>query len=132
MPGKDAMPSTVARSDDKAKRTWVETYDSAMETYGDEGGRARRVAFSALKHTHEKVGDHWERKDGKGPSDAKAAGGRDTDAGTAEGVDANASKTHLQEVARRLGVPGRSRMSKSELVEAIQKENRRQTRQARS
>jgi hypothetical protein len=52
MPGKDAMPSTVERSDDKAKRTWVETYDSAMETYGDEGGRAPRVAFAAHKHPH--------------------------------------------------------------------------------
>ncbi|MDF2967537.1 MAG: hypothetical protein K0Q93_1315 [Nocardioidaceae bacterium] len=127
----DELPSTLQRSGAKAQRTFAKAHDSAADTYG-EGERANRTAYSALKHTHEKVGDHWERKDGKGPSDAKAAGGRDTDAGTAEGVDANASKTHLQEVARRLGVPGRSRMSKSELVEAIQKENRRQTRQARS
>ena len=25
--------------------------------------RANRVAFSAVKHTHEKVGDHWEPKE---------------------------------------------------------------------
>ena len=133
MPGKDAMPSTVERSDAKATRTWVETYDSAMETYGDEGGRARRVAFSALKHTHEKVGDHWEPKDEYGPSDEQAAtGNRSSDKPTAGGVDANASKKHLQDVARRLDVKGRSKMDKEELVDAIQKANDRATAKARA
>jgi hypothetical protein len=132
MPGKDAMPSTVERSDAKAKRTWVESYDSAMETYGDEGGRARRVAFAALKHTHEKVGDHWEPKDGKGPSDKQASGpGRRTSRPTAGGVDANASKSHLMDVAKKLDIPGRSSMKKDELVKAIQKANNRKTDKAR-
>ena len=132
MPGKDAMPSTVARSDDKAKRTWVETYDSAMETYGDEGGRARRVAFSALKHTHEKVGDHWEPKGRKGPSDKQASGpGRKTDRPTAGGVDANASKKHLLDVAKKLDISGRTSMKKDELVDAIQKANNRKTEKSR-
>jgi ChaB/Rho termination factor, N-terminal domain len=132
MPGKDAMPSTVARSDDKAKRTWVETYDSAMETYGDEGGRARRVAFAALKHTHEKVGDHWEPKGRKGPSDEQAAGpGRRTSRPTAGGVDANASKKHLLDVAKQLDIYGRSSMKKDELVDAIQKANTRETAKSR-
>jgi hypothetical protein len=44
---------------------------------------------------------------------------------TAEGVDANASKKHLLEIARRLDVPGRSTMTRSELVDAIKKHNRR-------
>ena len=44
---------------------------------------------------------------------------------SAEGVDANASKRHLLDVARRLGVRGRSTMDKTELVEAIKKYNRR-------
>jgi hypothetical protein len=132
MPGKDTMPSTVERSDDKAKRTWVETYDSAMETYGDEGGRARRVAFAALKHTHEKVGDHWEPKGHKGPSDEQsAAPGRMTDLPTAGGVDANASKKHLLDVAKKLDISGRSSMKKDELVEAIQRANTRQTAKSR-
>ena len=131
MPGKDAMPSTVERSGEKAKRTWVEAYDSAMETYGDDGERVRRTAFSALKHTHEKVGDHWEPKEGKGPSDAQAAGGVRTNRRTAQGVDANASKAHLMDVAKRLDVRGRSRMTKGELVEAIQKANNRATAKAR-
>jgi hypothetical protein len=132
MPGKEAMPSTVERSDDKAKRTWVETYDSAMETYGDEGGRARRVAFAALKHTHEKVGDHWEPKGRKGPSDEQAAGpGRTRSEPTAGGVDANASKAHLMDVAKKLDIRGRSSMKKDELVHAIEKANNRQTAKAR-
>ncbi len=32
---------------------------------------AHRAAMSALKHSFEKVGDHWEPKDGKGPSDER-------------------------------------------------------------
>jgi ChaB/Rho termination factor, N-terminal domain len=132
MPGKDTMPSTIKRSDAKAQRTWVETYDSAIETYGDEGGRARRVAFAALKHTHQKVGDHWEPKDGKGPSDEQAAGpGRRTDRPTAGGVDANAPKSELMDVAKKLDISGRSSMKKDELVDAINKANTRKTAQAR-
>jgi hypothetical protein len=132
MPGKDAMPSTVERSDDKAKRTWVETYDSAMETYGDDGERVRRTAFAALKHSHEKVGDHWEPKGRKGPSDEQASGaGRAQDRPTAGGVDANASKKHLMDVAKKLDISGRSSMKKDELVDAIQKANNRKTAKAR-
>ncbi len=129
MPGKDAMPSTVARSDDKAKRTWVETYDSAMETYGDEGGRARRVAFAALKHTHEKVGDHWESKGKKGPSDAQAAkSGRAAREGrgkTYGGVDVRGNtKAELYERAKKLDIKGRSRMKKEELASAVARKQR--------
>ena len=130
MPARDDMPSTIARSGKKAQETWAKTHDSAVESYG-EGERAHRTAFSALKHTHEKVGDHWEPKDEKGPSDAQAAGGLGTGRETAEGVDANASKKHLQDVAKRLGVPGRSRMTKDELVDGIKKANRRETARAR-
>jgi hypothetical protein len=66
------VPSTVARSDDKAVRTYKKTLESAEQTYG-EGERARRAAMASLKHTHEKVGDHWEAKADKGPSDEQAA-----------------------------------------------------------
>src|SRR4028119_294313 len=125
------LPSTLTRSDDKAQRTYAKAHDSAAETYDGDEERANRVAFSALKHTHEKVGDHWEPKEDKGPSDAQAEGGADTDRPTAGGVDANASKKHLLDLARRLDVPGRSRMSKAELVEALQKANDRESRRAR-
>ena len=131
MPARENMPSTLRRSPKKAQDTYAETLDSAAEQYGD-GERAHRTAFSAVKHSFEKVGDHWEPKAKKGPSDKKAAGGRDTKADTAGGVDANASKKHLMDVAKRLDIPGRSTMTKPQLVEAIQKSNRRSDRKARA
>jgi hypothetical protein len=132
MPARKDMPSTLRRSPKKARETWAKTHDSAVEQYG-EGERSHRTAFAALKHSFEKVGDHWEPKSKRGPSDAQAAKSRPRRAGsTAEGVDANASKAHLYEVASRLGIAGRSRMSKPELVEAIMKANRSASRRARS
>ncbi|AFM14870.1 ChaB protein,Rho termination factor [Mycolicibacterium chubuense NBB4] len=125
------LPSTLQRSDDKAKRTFAKAHDSAAEEYG-EGERAHRVAYSALKHSYEKVGDHWEKKGKKGPSDQRAeSGGPNAKGETAEGVNANASKKHLTEVARRLDIPGRSKMTKDELVDEIQKANRRESRRSR-
>jgi cation transport regulator ChaB len=116
------LPSTLQRSGAKAQETFAKTYDSAIEQYDDER-RAHQVAFASLKHTHEKVGDHWEKKEEYGPSDAQAEGGKDTDLPTAGGVDANASKKHLYELATRLGIDGRSKMTKDELVAALQKAN---------
>lgn len=129
-PKRSELPSTLERSDAKAQRTFAKTHDAAAEEYG-EGERAHRVAYAALKHSYEKVGDHWEAKDSKGPSDPLAEGGRGPRRRTAGGVDANASKQHLYDVAKRLDVTGRSRMTKAELVEAIGKENDRRTRAAR-
>jgi len=131
VPARDDMPSTLRRSPRKAQETWGKTHDSAVETYG-EGERAHRTAFASLKHSFEKVGDHWEPKAKKGPSDAQAARGRgDRTTATAGGVDANATKQHLMDVARSLEIRGRSTMTKQELVEAIQKANDRSTRKAR-
>ncbi|MCB7136057.1 ChaB family protein [Cellulosimicrobium marinum] len=125
------IPSTLQRSDEKAQRTFAKAYDAAMEQYGS-AERASRVAFAALKHTHEKIGDHWEPKQEPGPSDERAEeGGLDSTAETAGGVDANATKEHLLDVARRLDVDGRSSMTKDELVDAIQRANDRATRHAR-
>lgn len=129
-PKQSELPSTLRRSGRKAQETFAKAHDAADEQYGD-AERAHRVAFAALKHTHEKIGDHWEPKDENGPSDPRAEGGRGTRAQTAGGVDANASKQHLYDVARRLDVSGRSRMTKAELVEAIQRENDARTRAAR-
>ncbi|HEY6745962.1 MAG TPA: ChaB family protein [Mycobacteriales bacterium] len=129
MPAKEELPATLQRSPKKAQETWSKTHDSAVETYG-EGERAHRTAFSSLKHSFEKVGDHWEEKDEKGPSDAQAArSGTSARKArpTAGGVDANASKKHLMEVARKLDVRGRSSMTKDELVEAIGKANNRES-----
>lgn len=115
---KSELPSTIARSGAKAQRTFAKAHDAAPAEYG-EGEHAHRVAYAALEHTHEKVGDRWEPKASPGASDA-----------TAEGVDASASRTHLYDVARRLDVRGRSRMTKDQLVDAIRTENRQRTRRA--
>ncbi|MBV6759731.1 MULTISPECIES: ChaB family protein [Rhodococcus] len=124
-PKKSELPETLKKSPEKAQRTFAKVYDSAMDQYGDEE-RAHRVAFDALKHSYEKVGDHWEAKAEKGPSDERAeSGGPNPSGETAEGVDANASKEHLMHLAQRLDIHGRSTMTKDELVEALVKANRR-------
>ncbi|MER7502876.1 ChaB family protein [Nonomuraea pusilla] len=127
MPAVQELPSTIKRSPKKAQNTWIKAHDSAVKEYG-EGRRAHMTAFAALKHSFEKVGDHWEPKGKKGPSDQ---GATDRSGRTQEGVDANASKEHLQHVAAELGVHGRSRMTKQELVDAIKKANRKATAKAR-
>src|SRR5690625_1145358 len=130
-PRKSELPSTIRRSDAKAQRTFAKAHDSAVDEYG-EGERAHRVAFSALKHTHEKVGDHWQPKNGKGPSDKQAAGGKNTNRKTRGGVDANASKEHLYAQAKKLDISGRSKMNKDELVKALQKASKSADRKQRS
>ena len=85
------LPGTIQRSPAKAQRTFEKTLESAHEEYDSEE-RAHRTAYSALKHSFEKVGDHWEPKDEKGPSDERA---------------------------KDLDVSGRSSMSKQELGQAI-------------
>jgi cation transport regulator ChaB len=119
------LPGTLQRSPAKARRTYREAHDSAVETYG-EGERAHRTALSAVKHSFEKVGDHWEPKKRKGPSDPQAAkSGAAACKGSSKtygGVDAvGNSKQELYERARKLGVKGRSGMTKAELAEAIGK-----------
>ena len=122
---KSELPSTLQKSDAKAQRTFAKAHDSAAKQYG-EGQRAHRVAYAALKNTYERIGDHWEPKSKSGPSDQRAkSGGPNATGKTAEGVNANASKKHLMDVARRLEISGRSSMSKGELVSAIEKANRR-------
>ena len=122
MPAKDEMPGTLKRSPAKARRTWAKAHDSAVETYG-EGERAHRTAFAALKHSFEKVGDRWQPKKQKGPSDPQAAktGGKARKGGkTFGGVDVlGNTKQKLYERAKGLGIKGRSSMSKEELAEAI-------------
>jgi cation transport regulator ChaB len=133
MPANKELPSTLQRSPKRAQETWSKAHDSAVKEYG-EGQRAHRTAFAALKHSFEKVGDHWEPKGRKGPSDKQAARSTPTSRrsrSTAGGVDANASKAHLMDLAKRLDVSGRSRMTKDELVSASKKANNRKTAKAR-
>ncbi len=124
MPTRKAdLPGTLQRSPKKAQETWAKTHDSAVETYG-EGERAHRTAFSSLKHSFEKVDDHWEPKAEKGPSDPQAAksgkAARDGRRAGAGGVDVNGnSREALLARAKRVGVKGRHRMTKLELGQAI-------------
>jgi len=119
---KSDLPGTLKRSPAKAQRTYAETHDSAVEEYG-EGERAHRTAYSALKHSFEKVSDHWEPKAKKGPSDSQAAkSGKAARRGgkTAGGVDVKGhTKDELMERAKKLDIRGRSRMNKEELGRAI-------------
>ena len=89
---KSELPDTLKRSPAKAQRQFAKTHDSAAEQYG-EGERAHRTAYASLKNDFEKVGDHWERK--------------------------GSTKDELYARAKRLGVAGRSKMTKRELARAI-------------
>ncbi|HEY1155873.1 MAG TPA: ChaB family protein [Arthrobacter sp.] len=129
---KEELPSTLQRSDQKAQDTFAKTYDSALESYDQDEQRAARAAYASLKHSYEKVGDHWEPKEKRGPSDKRAEQGIRSSEPTAGGVDANASKDHLYKLAKELDVKGRSKMDKDQLVEALRKANDTATRKARS
>jgi cation transport regulator ChaB len=122
MPSKNEdLPGTLERSPKKAQRTYEKALDSAHEEYDSEE-RAHRVAYSAVKHSFEKVGDHWEPKDEKGPSDERASDpkARENRSETAGGVDVKGhTKEELYERAKELDVSGRSSMTKEELGQAI-------------
>jgi cation transport regulator ChaB len=120
---KEDLPGTLKRSPAKAQRTYAKTLDSAEESYDSEA-RAHQAAWSAVKHSFEKVGDHWEAKDEKGPSDPQAkqrgAAARNRPKQTHGGVNVEGNtKEQLYERAKNAGVKGRSSMSKSELADAI-------------
>ena len=69
------LPSTLERSPQKAQDTYEDTLEQAEQTYAGDEERAHRVAWASVKHSFEKVGDHWEPKDHKGPSDPRSAEG---------------------------------------------------------
>ncbi len=115
------LPGTLRRSPTKAQETFAKAHDSALEQYGDEE-RAHRVGYAALKHTFQKVGDHWEEKKRRGPSDPRAADprAREDHGRTFGGIDYfGSSRDDLLRRAAELGVRGRSRMTKAELADAI-------------
>ena len=122
---KEDLPGTLERSPRKAQRTYAKALDSAHEQYEGDEERAHRVAFSAVKHSFEKEGDHWEPKGEKGPSDPQAAksgaAARNSRTPTGGGKQVGTTKKELMEQARRLDVPGRSKMSKDQLTRAVAK-----------
>lgn len=130
------LPSTLKRSSKKVRDTYEKTLDSAEEQYDGDEERAHRAAWASVKHVAEKKGDHWEEKDEYGPSDERSArGGRFAREGrgeTAGGVDASKTKDELLADAREAGVEGRSKMTKDELVDALQRAYDRATAKARA
>jgi cation transport regulator ChaB len=120
-PRPEELPGTLRRSPKKAQDTFAQAHDSALQQYGDEE-RASRVAWAAVKHQFEKVGDRWEFKDHKGPSDPRSKNprAREGKGQTFGGVDYEGhTKQELYERAAKLNVQGRSKMSKAELAAAI-------------
>jgi cation transport regulator ChaB len=120
-PKEEELPATLRRSSEKAQRTFAKAHDSAAGQYGD-AERAHRVAYSALKHGFERKDDRWVKKDEKGPSDPRAKNprARENHGKTYGGVDVEGTtKEELYQRAKKLGISGRSRMSKGQLAEAI-------------
>jgi hypothetical protein len=104
---KSELPDTLKRSPAKAQRQFATT-----------------PAYASLKHDFEKVGDHWEAKDEPGPSDPRSTKTtrekREGKGETYGGVDEiGNTKQELYDRAKRLGIEGRSKMSKRELAKAI-------------
>ena len=114
------MPSTIRRSDKRAQEIYIKTHDAAVEQYG-EGERAHRTAFKSLKYQYRKSGDRWVPKGHRGASDPQSEGNRFTHRETAAGYDVgpNATLDELRDEARELNIPGRSKMNKDALRQAI-------------
>jgi cation transport regulator ChaB len=136
--GKDGefapLPSTLERSPKKAQDTYEETLESAEKTYGGDEARAHRAAWASVKHSFEKVGDHWESKEHRGPSDPRAEGGGPNPSGeTYRGVDVEGkSKDQLLAEARSLGAHVTTHMTKAEVAEQIERANEKATRESRN
>ena len=118
------VPGTLKRSSLRARHLYATVLDSAEKQYGP-GERASRTAMAALKHSFEKVGDHWEAKRRRGPSDPRSqqrssAEKRRGLGETYGGVDGiGNTRAALYERAKKLGIHGRSSMNKAELARSI-------------
>jgi hypothetical protein len=118
------IPDTLKRSPAQARHLYSTVLENAEKQYGS-GERASRTAMAALKHSFEKIGDHWEAKSKRGPSDSRSqqastSAKRRGKGNTYGGVDAiGNSRATLYARAKSLGISGRSRMNKAELANAI-------------
>jgi cation transport regulator ChaB len=120
---REELPGTVRRSPARTQRTYRKALRSAHREYDSEE-RAHRTAYAALKHSFRKVGDHWEPKQRRGPSDPQARQGgrqaREHPKRTYGGIDvAHSTRRELYERAKELDVPGRSHMDERELAAAV-------------
>jgi len=128
------LPSTLERSPKKAQDVYEKTLESAEKTYDGDEARAHRAAWASVKHSFEKVGDHWEPKDERGPSDPRAEeGGPNASGPSYRGVDVEGkTKDELLDEARELGAHVTTHMKKAEVAEEIERANSRADRKARS
>ncbi len=110
----------------------AKAHDSAVEEYGEgsehTGSRTRRSSTASRRSAT--TGSRRPRRGRR--THGRAAEARRPPAAPLRGVDANASRRHLYDIARKLDIHGRSTMNKGELVDAIEKENRRRSAAARS
>ena len=127
------LPSTLKRSPKKAQDTYEDTLESAEQSYAGDEERAHRAAWASVKHSFEKVGDHWEPKEHKGPSDPRAAeGGPNASGPSYGGVDVlGKTKEQLLDEARRLGAHATTHMTKAKLATEIERANQRADRASR-
>lgn len=56
------LPGTLRRSSMEAQETFTKAHDDAVQAYGV-GDQADRAAYSELKQSFEKRGDHWIAKE---------------------------------------------------------------------
>ena len=128
-PKKSELPSTVARSGKKARRTFAKAHDSAAKEYGRVSARCalpgrrsstptRRSATTGSVRTKGPVRRAGQGRQEHQPQDRRWRGCQ---------RDQKAPVRGRQD----LDIDGRSKMSKKELVKAIQKENDKRTRKAR-
>ena len=124
---REDLPGTIERSPKKVRDTYAKTLDNDHRQYPGDEERAHRTAIAAVKHSFEKVGDRWVPKKRRGPSDPRAARGGPPSRGGRSygGVDVlGHTKDELYQRARKLGVAGRSRMTKAQLADAIARAQR--------
>jgi cation transport regulator ChaB len=129
----EPLPFTLQRSPEKAQETYLKALENAHRTYDSDEEAAHRVAWAAVKHLFERVGDHWEPKAAKGPSDPRAEqGGPDASGPTFGGVDVEGkTKDELLAEARALGAHVNEHMTKFQIAAAIERRNEEITRKER-
>lgn len=60
--GAGELPGTLQRSSAEAQQAFIRARERAVQAHG-EGDQADREAYTELKRTFEKRGDHWIAKD---------------------------------------------------------------------
>jgi hypothetical protein len=116
------------KSGRRAQESYAKALDSAIQTYGA-GDRARRSAIASVSRTFQRLGDRWVPRSPQSARTAQATrrsassanSSRPTQSGN---IDMKSTKDNLMNAARRMQIPGRSRMNKPELVAALRKANR--------